>query len=654
MVLALKDTADFPISTKTLIDNDANFNYDTHDAINAYDRTYLDIINANRTKFFPYDKVLIERSTDSGSTWTTVDTSGFSNENRGKLMSDIGANLYIGTGNAALSQQLRVTLQFPGTAYYCSVDRAFFRFSNSGHSCSVTIDASTYGAQSTYTTLAADKVIAGWSGNNMVKFTEKRAWGTNNSSHLYNIRFTFKYTSINASYPTNQANIQKIDMFGQQFWGTSNSPQHYGHLYSWDYLKNVTFPANVTAPIVKTGTASSNALVSYKLRSSGDGDSYYHGLDLGYGGHNQWDFYEYGGIWNFWRNQSGTATTDTNNLALGITLDNVKNKSYTYTWPNKTGTIAVTSDLDAKVNIANIDITGQTTTLLALTKALGTNGINYARWYSRTDGGTSGISDKPTGGVNASFICEAVCSRWNNSSDYSYHLTCWVQTDTNPYVASITQNSSSISWSRLKPTVNDATLTIQKNGTNVQTFTANQSTNATANITVPTSFSDLTGTISNSQLDWATMCAPGAENLTDTMGATYTRFVACINSIRSVFGGHGFIFSGFLDLGGASGATTIAKTAIPGLSGYYGYKTNSAVPIAPNTTMLYSSAGFYCAWTPGAANGGNKWYGSTTNPLAISTDGYIYLNATTSSSDSVASWERLQFRYPCGLYMIDH
>lgn len=42
------------------------------------------------------------------------------------------------------------------------------------------------------------------------------------------------------------------------------------------------------------------------------------------------------------------------------------------------------------------------------------------------------------------------------------------------------------------PTVNDATLTIQKNGTDVQTFTANQSTNATANITVPTKTSDLT------------------------------------------------------------------------------------------------------------------------------------------------------------------
>lgn len=41
------------------------------------------------------------------------------------------------------------------------------------------------------------------------------------------------------------------------------------------------------------------------------------------------------------------------------------------------------------------------------------------------------------------------------------------------------------------PTVNDATLTIQKNGTTVQTFTANASSNKTANITVPTSAADV-------------------------------------------------------------------------------------------------------------------------------------------------------------------
>lgn len=42
------------------------------------------------------------------------------------------------------------------------------------------------------------------------------------------------------------------------------------------------------------------------------------------------------------------------------------------------------------------------------------------------------------------------------------------------------------------PTVNNGTLTIQKNGTTVATFSANQSGNATANITVPTKTSQLT------------------------------------------------------------------------------------------------------------------------------------------------------------------
>ena len=41
------------------------------------------------------------------------------------------------------------------------------------------------------------------------------------------------------------------------------------------------------------------------------------------------------------------------------------------------------------------------------------------------------------------------------------------------------------------PTVNNATLTIQKNGTTVNTFTANASSNVTANISVPTQASDI-------------------------------------------------------------------------------------------------------------------------------------------------------------------
>ena len=73
------------------------------------------------------------------------------------------------------------------------------------------------------------------------------------------------------------------------------------------------------------------------------------------------------------------------------------------------------------------------------------------------------------------------------------------------------------------PTVNNGKLTIQKNGTDVATFTANQSTNATANITVPVKVSELTndsgfttnnGTVTQVKINGATK-SPNSAGLVD-------------------------------------------------------------------------------------------------------------------------------------------
>lgn len=60
------------------------------------------------------------------------------------------------------------------------------------------------------------------------------------------------------------------------------------------------------------------------------------------------------------------------------------------------------------------------------------------------------------------------------------------------------------------PTVNNATLTIQKNGTTVNTFTANASSNVTANITVPTKISDLTNDSNFANTDLSNLTSTGA------------------------------------------------------------------------------------------------------------------------------------------------
>lgn len=79
------------------------------------------------------------------------------------------------------------------------------------------------------------------------------------------------------------------------------------------------------------------------------------------------------------------------------------------------------------------------------------------------------------------------------------------------------------------PTVNDATLTIQKNGTDVQTFSANASSNATANITVPTQTSDLV----NNSLFLRGDTAGVYKGNSTTSGSTGTKDVTCSNFTSS-------------------------------------------------------------------------------------------------------------------------
>jgi hypothetical protein len=73
------------------------------------------------------------------------------------------------------------------------------------------------------------------------------------------------------------------------------------------------------------------------------------------------------------------------------------------------------------------------------------------------------------------------------------------------------------------PTVNNAALTIQKNGTSVATFTANASSNVTANISVPNTVSSVSSSSTNND-------AVGAKLFYDTCGD----IESAINTIRGL------------------------------------------------------------------------------------------------------------------------
>lgn len=113
-------------------------------------------------------------------------------------------------------------------------------------------------------------------------------------------------------------------------------------------------------------------------------------------------------------------------------------------------------------------------------------GISPGTTTVTIDGGETGqpqLTITVTGGDDKNFLNErGLMHFWDNIDNVKQDK---LKAGTNITISANNTISAS------QPTVNNGTLTIQKNGTNVATFTANQSSNATANITVPTTVAEL-------------------------------------------------------------------------------------------------------------------------------------------------------------------
>lgn len=147
------------------------------------------------------------------------------------------------------------------------------------------------------------------------------------------------------------------------------------------------------------------------------------------------------GVW------STTTRKASSTIAVGTGL------SRSYTASSRTMTLSV----DTSTMAQKSDLPTKTSDL--------TNDSGFITGYTETD---------PVFVASAAHgITSTDITNWNNKSNFS-------------------GNYNDLTNKPTIPTVNNATLTIQKNGTTVKTFTANASSNVTANITVPTKTSDIT------------------------------------------------------------------------------------------------------------------------------------------------------------------
>lgn len=184
-------------------------------------------------------------------------------------------------------------------------------------------------------------------------------------------------------------------------------------------------------------------------------------------------------------------------------------------------------------------------------------------------------------GTAAGTVCEGNDSRLSNARTPTAHT----------HVKSEITNFPTI------PTVNNGTLTIQKNGTSVATFTANQSTNAIANITVPTTTSELTndsGFITSDDLP--------SGGVTSVVGQTGAVTATQIKSgLLNSVGGFSIGTNADASSGGAIGNTASAVTG--GAIGKNSYAESGGAIGEYATTGSGGAVGDYSKSTTGGAVG---------------------------------------------------
>jgi len=238
----------------------------------------VDDLRANRLAFLPADQIIIEKTTDGGTTWVDA---GVSDATKLGLFSQTRAGVYIPLLNGVKDIRcgLRVTITAmkydvpSGTAEtqkynywnstyvktterYNQLREMYFWVSSNSDAIKLTVQRATGGSPNNWVTIfdRSDYGMTGWSSNDYVSFSQNTfGGGTNQTGNYWNYRMIFMTCGANGSSTLSGTNttsaqaIQEIRGYGTTWWTAGNKFAASDHMYSWDANQNVTFPAQVTA-----------------------------------------------------------------------------------------------------------------------------------------------------------------------------------------------------------------------------------------------------------------------------------------------------------------------------------------------------------------------------------------------------------------------
>ena len=291
------------------------------------------------------------------------------------------------------------------------------------------------------------------------------------------------------------------------------------------------------ANVFATGEGEGNYFQCRKFRGEGDASTYYHALEFGYAGHNQWDFFEYGGIYNFYQNTTSDGSGKVNLFQISpdgvtshkpliaestltvkgaftssesTTLSSVKNAGILGTDSSgkvcdnsskyqKSGDYATKSDL-TKYQPAGSYVTIDTAQTITGRKTFNSpenvNGQEVATAIFKTSNGGRLIIGKegPNSGTMLRFDQTAGTTRLQFRASATPGAMVWTQPENGAKLYFDLTNSSGASTRTTLDArsgtiartsdIGNGKITIQKNGTEVGSFTTNQSSGKTINLTL--------------------------------------------------------------------------------------------------------------------------------------------------------------------------
>lgn len=235
--------------------------------------------SANKFAFIKPAGITVKYSRDAGATWLDY---GATDGDKVRLTTIWNtSNFRIGkvtqNSEASTDCRLRVEIDRVNAGVYLNIRKFMLWVSTQGSTNNyVTISKLTkgnYDAGNTtdefFEVVVYKQTLNGWSGWNVIN--TNIVFGTNTDIQARIIRFDFGYDTAPTGSNLGLV-IYNIFAYCSESWTTASNLAKFGHLYSFDYLQNAIFPANVTAQkIIKSGGTFSQFL---KADGSVDSNNY--------------------------------------------------------------------------------------------------------------------------------------------------------------------------------------------------------------------------------------------------------------------------------------------------------------------------------------------------------------------------------------------